>query len=484
MDETRMNILFSEYFKLKLRGTENWFDPVVGHDTNLFIDPFLVEKIAKRIPEFRNSHTKVITFFNEAFQDAAKIVHRNSDACKPLLRSFEFPEVNELYLGYSKPGNPGAGSSKGYARLLLSAMFELIDAGITTISRFEELELFKEGFGADRIGDMMANLLKPELVQYTQRICEAKKIKLRPQRLRNMYHADGRVWQDDKVKLPCIKTPWGNHFVILSPKAFLRHLPTVDIVDFWNHSYSHENDVIRSQFGNKIKKSVDRETMFEAARKSAHLRESYLKAIKNRKADPYDIESDPDLLHKWYHIGKMQFDTDPVNFKAPTTFAEFITTVQQIVERYKHHVENRRGWQVIRDDSTGRGKKEKVVQRHFEGIISAYCEANNIDFSPEVDVGKGPVDFKFSSGYKNRVLLEVKLARNTKFMHGLKKQLPAYLKAEKIQKGFFIVIIYEKEDVKKVNEIREEIPKLKTEFGLDIEMFVVDAQPQKSASKL
>jgi hypothetical protein len=147
-------------------------------------------------------------------------------------------------------------------------------------------------------------------------------------------------------------------------------------------------------------------------------------------------------------------------------------------------VENRRGWQVIRDDSTGRGKKEKVVQRHFEGIISAYCEANNIDFSPEVDVGKGPVDFKFSSGYKNRVLLEVKLARNTKFMHGLKKQLPAYLKAEKIQKGFFIVIIYEKEDVKKVNEIREEIPKLKTEFGLDIEMFVVDAQPQKSASKL
>lgn len=479
-----MNILFSEYFKVKLRGTEKWFDPVIGHDTNLFIDPFLVEKIATKIPEFKDSHGKVIIFFNEAFQDAAKLVHRNSNTCKPLLRSFEFPEVNELYLGYSKPGNRGAGSSKGYARLLLSAVFELIDAGITSISRFEELELFKEGFGADRIGDMMSDLLKPELVKYTQRICEEKKIKLHPHRLRNMYHSDGRVWQDDKVKLPCIKTAWGKYFVILSPKAFLRHLPTVDIVDFWNHSYSHENDVIRSQFGNKIKKSVDRKTMFEAARKSAHLRESYLEAIKNRKADPYDIENDPDLIHKWYHIGKKQFDTDPVNFKAPATSAEFITVVQQIIERYKHHVENRRGWQVIRDDSTGRGKKEKVVQRHFEGIISAYCEANNIDFSAEVDVGKGPVDFKFSSGYKNRVLIEVKLARNTKFIHGLKKQLPTYLKAEKIQKGFFVVIVYEAEDVDKVNGIRNEIPKLKKDFGLDIEMLVVDAQPQKLASKL
>ena len=40
----------------------------------------------------------------------------------------------------------------------------------------------------------------------------------------------------------------------------------------------------------------------------------------------------------------------------------------------------------------------------------------------------GPVDFKFSTGYSKRVLLEVKLAHNTKLWNGLQRQLPRYTK--------------------------------------------------------
>src|SRR5207249_1685857 len=124
----------------------------------------------------------------------------------------------------------------------------------------------------------------------------------------------------------------------LSPKCFLRHLPSIDIEDFWDHSFSHENDEIRSQFGQKIIKSVDRETMFKAARTSAYLRESYLKEIEDREPEPYDIRNDPELVHKWYHIGWQQFKNDPLKFHEAKSYNQFLDVVRQIIGRYKHHV--------------------------------------------------------------------------------------------------------------------------------------------------
>jgi len=476
--------LFSEYFKTKISGKEGWFDPIIGQDVRLFMDPFLVDKNGRYFPEFRKSHIEVISFFNNVFQDTAKLVMRSGKTIEPLLRSLTFPEVQELYLGYSKPGNRGAGSSKGYAKLLLSATFELIDSGITSISRFEELELFKEGFGADRIGDMMANLLKPSLVIYTNRICKKLGIKLSRYRLKHMYHSKGRVWQDSRVYLPCIKNEFGeNNFVILVPKCFLRHLPTIDIKNFWDYCYSHENDVIRNQFGNDIKKNVDRETMFRAARKSAKLRTSYLKSLRNKIAEPYNIEKDPELFHKWLHIGKVVSKENPLRFNLVSNNRDFIKIVDQIIGRFKHFIEEKKGWRVLRDDSTDKGKKEEVVQRLFDGITSAYCEANNIDYSPEENSGSGPVDFKFSNGFERRTLIEVKLARNSRLFYGARKQLPTYLKSHKIKHGFYIIIIYEAEDFEKINVIRKELPKIEKKLSLKIELITVDAQKQKSASK-
>ena len=45
-------------------------------------------------------------------------------------------------------------------------------------------------------------------------------------------------------------------------------------------------------------------------------------------------------------------------------------------------------------------------------MADGYCKISGIDISPETDNGIGPVDFKFSSGYHSKVLLELKLARS------------------------------------------------------------------------
>ncbi len=82
-------------------------------------------------------------------------------------------------------------------------------------------------------------------------------------------------------------------------------------------------------------------------------------------------------------------------------------------------------------------------------IVRSYCKVNNTDISREPNIGRGPVDFKFSKGYEDRVLLEVKLARNGKFWNGVTEQLPQYLKSEEVDKGVFMVIVYTDKEIEK-----------------------------------
>src|SRR6202030_2518692 len=74
------------------------------------------------------------------------------------------------------------------------------------------------------------------------------------------------------------------------------------------------------------------------------------------------------------------------------------------------------------------------------GVADAYCQANNIDLSPEVNSGRGPVDFKLSKGYVARSLVETKWSKNPKLVHGYETQLAEYSKAERTHDTHFLVI--------------------------------------------
>ena len=68
-----------------------------------------------------------------------------------------------------------------------------------------------------------------------------------------------------------------------------------------------------------------------------------------------------------------------------------------------------------------------------------FCKANNIDISPETNMGGGPVDFKFSHGYSKRLLVEIKLSKG-QVVHGYKKQLEVYKDASKTDMAILLVI--------------------------------------------
>ena len=126
----------------------------------------------------------------------------------------------------------------------------------------------------------------------------------------------------------------------------------------------------------------------------------------------------------------------------------------------------------------------KAAQLLFLGVVKHYCRANDIDLSPEPNIGRGPVDFKVSKGFTCRALLELKLARNTRFWNGLTRQLPAYMKAEGIQCGYFVVIVFTEADVKRIAGVKASAERLAAEAGYSITVIVVDAMPDKASASM
>jgi len=151
------------------------------------------------------------------------------------------------------------------------------------------------------------------------------------------------------------------------------------------------------------------------------------------------------------------------------------------VQQFRHFVEQQRGWQLLWNDD-GTPKPEKAAQLLFLGIVKHYCRANNIGFSREVETGRGPVDFEFATGYRDRVLLEVKLASNGRFWQGLRQQLPTYLRAAQIRDGYYLVIVFREDELRRLSDLQQIVRDTAKSSNTNLRFLVVDATPGKASA--
>jgi hypothetical protein len=126
----------------------------------------------------------------------------------------------------------------------------------------------------------------------------------------------------------------------------------------------------------------------------------------------------------------------------------------------------------------------QALTAHTPGWDS--CKAANVDLSREANVGRGPVDFKFSAGWQRRALLEVKLLRSTKVVRGAEAQLPQYLRGEQVSCGHYVCVGYTDEELDpfRLSRAKETCATLSAQAGWTITSRFVDARPKQSASKL
>lgn len=96
-------------------------------------------------------------------------------------------------------------------------------------------------------------------------------------------------------------------------------------------------------------------------------------------------------------------------------------------------------------------------------MVLGYCQANNIVLSKESEIGREVVEFSFPSGYKKRVLIELKLARNSKLIRDETEQLSNYISFYKVEHRYFLVIPYSEKELKSINKAIAEIAMM--DFG-------------------
>ncbi|NWB31995.1 hypothetical protein [Pseudomonas gingeri] len=144
------------------------FDPILDHDTRLFIDPLLLKHC--KAPEFASSYSDL----QSRFLAIGKLLQTSKEKHDVFWRSaaakMSWHEVRGLCIGYSAGGTAGSGIGKGLRDRILETAKIIIDAGKTDPELFELVGLFEDNFGPDRISDMTANIIQADILTYSNNI--------------------------------------------------------------------------------------------------------------------------------------------------------------------------------------------------------------------------------------------------------------------------------------------------------------------------
>lgn len=155
---------------------------------------------------------------------------------------------------------------------------------------------------------------------------------------------------------------------------------------------------------------------------------------------------------------------------------DLLSLAELCIDRFKHVVEQKRGNSLIHD--------ETEAQVLFDAVSEPIALIHNVDFSREVETGRGPVDFKLSSGASLRMFIELKRASNSQYWNGLKKQLPAYLFASEISHGLFVTLVDNDKELKRISKIDKMAQELSDSNGISVKNYTVKVYKPVSASKL
>lgn len=470
---------FSEAFSIERSDVDDWFDPHLTVDTKLFIDPLLLLESGD---EWAQAHRELIAHFVHCYGLVAKAAGSASVSARAARRLLTFPEPFEIGLGYTKVGTRGSGAGDRYATQMADGIAVAIAAGLDKPEHIEEIGILNEGIGADRISDATANVIKAHLISYTQGVARRHGVSLTKHRVRNTrVTLDSARWHDEDADLPT--NPITGRPVILVPEFILNSLPTLNADDWFD---SHFNDDIRLSMNLNVGQAVTKARIVAWARQHPERVRDWARSQTSRNdLVGYDFGAD--------NLGVVQWDKEPARYAAENplpsravgTHDDLVQLVAEVVEQFRHFIEDQRGWSLLWNDD-GSEKPEEAAQLVFLGIAQRYLRQFNVELDREVELGRGPVDFKASSGTSVRLLVEVKKLHNGKFWNGLRYQLPSYLKSDDATEGWLIALQYRsnKAAVDRLRTLPAEVASVSQSTGKRFHYNSIDARRPRSASNI
>jgi hypothetical protein len=465
--------LFSQHFGINpnLLAQADLLDPFLNADTKLFIDPLLIHK-----SDNANIRKNGLAAIRKGFSDIISLVdisaNENDAAWKGAFKALDLGEAPETGLGYGGSSRSGSSRPASVRQTILRTIKEIITLGEKNPDMIPMMGIFEEGVGPDTISDMTTHFLFPTILQITSDFCLRHNVSVKTFGGRYTgFHLPENPFRSDEP-------------VLLVPRDILRDLPlATDWADVSRVIMEIEalRDAVNKMFGSITKATTKQKKV--AMRKIILSDVQTLRDVLSVLADAsesYDEKADLDGFYLVRNVlGQnpapyLNMVTQPASRDQSSLHA----TVLNIVDEFQKLVENNNMWELLWHKDQPR--HERASQLLFFAVANIMCVVNNVDISPETNAGGGPVDFKFSTGFHGRVLVEMKLSKGT-VEHGYKTQLEVYKKAARTSAGIFVIVQVGPmgQKLKKIQKMQADA-RAKGELASDI--IVIDARRQKSAS--
>lgn len=473
-------ITFSDYYNIDPKLLENLgtFDPFLSADTPLAIDPKLLDEAPD--PELRGAHDEVLARFGDVFKLLRLSKQREDKPWRSARVLLTFPEFRGASLGTSQTSGNGSGWGPTTTAQVLQSAKEIVQAGLDDPAFFELLALFETGIGADRLGDMLGNIILPRLAAYTKRVCN--EIQVPTEAVTVAGHSyDLPVWTDERAR---------KRYVVLVPHSILSDMPVAldrRQVEYVASRNAEARDFLNRRIGQDWRRRVvstspDGKSATRAAFFSniPYFRQ-FIEHYRRQTPVPYDFESDPKALRLIHDVlAWAESNAIPLTLAPSPSKENVFDLVRAIVLHFKQQVEQNRLAKALYVQ--GKPRREDIAQAVFQAVADAHCKHNDLDLSAEVNAGRGPVDFKFSNGRRARVLVELKLSNSTQLLHGFEKQLLAYEAAEDTDLSIYLVI-YNGFGDSRLEQLEARVAEAQADGKRMPEVVIVDATPKPSGSK-
>lgn len=483
MSKLELNITsLSNYWKIDSDEfvKRDILDPTFKKDVPLFIDPMLLKSSKYEI--FRvNARNSYEEFFKKLYMNIEAISTLDGQikvkAEKDIKRKLTFKENKALCLGFSKYGTTGRGTGHYYASILYNSAYDLIIRGINNSNFFSVLFFLETGLGADYISDMTACIILPELATFTENIAKELNIDTFPYRI-----------GDKKYMLP--KHPCYNSYILILPNDILAPLPSDGTVKNTLTSFcnsNEDNDNIRARVNTDIgqillQANEGKSTVTELKNavkdyvfKDFDALDKLSKFIKNRNVKPYDFFKDVLGIRA---VSELKCVFENVNYCLDLSKSKS-EIIENVITDFVNFIENNN--KILKSLC---GKKEEGWQSAFFLYIDQIFTKYNIDINSEAELGRGPIDFKFSYGNNFKILVEMKLSTNSQYCRGLDNQLELYKKCNGKTHASYFIFINLDADNKKADKKKKKLLDRKKKLGLDTNLVFIDGLPKPSASKL
>ena len=461
----------SDYFNLNAEQYDKFldlgvFDALIDKDSNFFINVIRLKK--SEIPEFATAYKHLNQFFSDiaTLLDAADEPKLRDKMYRSARAKFKFHEVNGINLGFAS-SRYGAGWGDILTDQFLKDAYQIVKKGSKQPEIFHLASLFEENVAGDRLSDMIATIIEPEIKEYTLRVMKELGI-TRTDYPKLRFRADGLV-QNPYKKAP----------ILLLPEEILHELPIARDWDDIDRVVS-ENETIRREISAEIGAEW---TRWASADKKDYLRrrvfmnpevcDRVIAGYRKEALDALNLKEDPEYLAELL----LKKTKKTVDFKASNRKPSSFEAALAVIGIFKDWVENNRGWAEIQNAPTKR--REKAVQRYMHLGAKYYVETNDLDISFEADEGRGPVDIKMSRG-KDKTLAEIKLSSNTKYLHGYQAQVQEYGSAERTRSLIYVFV-----DVGNPGRLKtiKTLHRRNQAKGIDCpELVIIDAKEKKAAS--